>query len=91
MSKNRANIEGGGLPPDSHENQNEPTMQIIEFPTWLEGVKTRLAEVEQQYDLKLGEMLQASNTSTNDLLELHSYGWTAAETTACIVDRAGLR
>ena len=71
--------------------QNRSTMQSIEFPTWLEGVKTGLAEVELQYDLKLGEMMQASNTSAHDLVELHSYGWTAAETTACIVDRAGLR
>ena len=91
MPKNRANIERGEHPPDRQENRNQMPMQLIEFPTWLERVKTRLAEVEQRYDLRLGEMLQASNTSTNDLLELHSYGWTAAETSACIVDRAGLR
>jgi hypothetical protein len=66
-------------------------VQSIEFPTWLKRVHTNLAEVEQRFDLKNGEMLLASNTSTKDLAELHSYGWTAAETCDSIVDRAGLR
>ena len=91
MPPNRRNMNRDGRSPDDSTNQSRSAMQSIEFPTWLERVKTRLAEVEVQYDLKMGEMMQASNTSTNDLVELHSYGWTAAETTACIVDRAGLR
>ena len=53
MPKNRANIERGEHPPDRQENRNQLPMQLIEFPTWLERVKSRLAEVEQRYDLKL--------------------------------------
>lgn len=94
MTPNRRNIKGED---DSSGNQG-PTpgqdnraVQTIEFPTWLERVKTNLAEVEQRYDLAVGEMLVASNTSTKDLAELHSYGWTAAETSDSIIDRAGLR
>ena len=66
-------------------------MPSIEFPIWYDRVLARLAEVERVYDLSLGEMLKVSNTSRHDLIELHGYGWTEAEATACIVENAGLR
>ena len=88
MSTNRRNSKRGQSPPNEQGSNN---VQIIEFPIWLESVHSSLAEVEQRYDLKNGEMLLASNTSPQDLAELHSYGWTAAETCDSIVDRAGLR
>ena len=66
-------------------------MPVIDFPIWYERVLASLAEVERVYDLRLGEMLKVSNTSRHDLVELHGYGWTAAEASACIVENAGLR
>ena len=66
-------------------------MPTLDFPIWHDRVLARLAEVERVYDLAMGEMLKVSNTSRHDLLELHGYGWTEAEATACIVENAGLR
>ena len=66
-------------------------MALLDFSNWSARVKARLAEVEHHYDLKVGEMLTVSNTSIEDLQELHSYGWSAAEATACIIENSGLR
>jgi len=66
-------------------------MPPVDFTTWYDRVRSRLAEVERAYDLALGEVLMVSNTSPRDLAELHGYGWTAAEASACIVENAGLR
>ena len=66
-------------------------MTTMDFSLWLERVMNFLSEVETQYDLNQGEMLNATNTSTSDLVELHGYGWSAQETSACILEQAGLR
>lgn len=66
-------------------------MPPVDFTTWYDRVRSRLAEVERAYDLALGEVLMVSNTSPRDLAELHGYGWTAAEASASIVENAGLR
>ena len=66
-------------------------MSTMEFSLWLERVMHFLSEVETRYELNHGEMLNATNTSTRDLVELHGYGWTARETSACILEQAGLR
>lgn len=66
-------------------------MPTVDFTTWYSRVRNRLAEVERLYDLAMGEMLKVSDTSIGDLTELHGYGWTAAEASACIIENAGLR
>ena len=66
-------------------------MTTMDFSLWLERVMNFLSEVATQYDLNQGEMLNATNTSTSDLVELHGYGWSARETSACILEQAGLR
>ena len=66
-------------------------MSTVDFSLWLDRVLNFLAEVETRYDLDQGEMLSATNTSTRDLVELHGYGWSAKETSACILEQAGLR
>ena len=71
--------------------EQEEQMPNVDFPIWYDRVLTRLTEIERVYELGIGEMLKVSNTSTRDLVELHGYGWTAAEASACIVESAGLR
>ena len=66
-------------------------MTTTDFPLWLERVTNFLSEVESRYYLNQGEMLNATKTSTRDLVELHGYGWSAQETSACILEQAGLR
>ena len=66
-------------------------MPPIDFSTWFERVKASLAEIEHRYDLAAGEMFLVANTSSTDLRELHRFGWSAAEASACIIENAGLR
>ena len=79
------------LNPMPFRYEQEEQMPNVDFPIWYDRVLARLAEIERVYELGIGEMLKVSNTSTRDLVELHGYGWTAAEASACIVESAGLR
>ncbi len=87
-------LEGEGTSPSGTQRASQyksSLMTTTDFPLWLDRVMGFLAEVETRYDLNQGEMLNTTNTSTSDLVELHGYGWSAQETSACILEQAGLR
>ncbi len=64
--------------------------QLI-FNVWFERLIEQLSAVESDRDLDRGEILLITNTTEDDLRELHRYGWTVIETARAMIDKVNLR
>ena len=64
--------------------------QLI-FKVWRKRLIEYLSAVELELDLDQGEILLITNTTEEDLRELHMYGWKASETAYTMIEKVNLR
>ena len=64
--------------------------QLI-FNIWRKRLLEHLSAVELDLDLDQGEILLITNTTEEDLRELHMYGWKVSETAHAMIEKVNLR
>ena len=66
-------------------------MAHLIFNVWRERLIEHLGAVELERDLAQGQILLITNTTEEDLRELHMYGWKVNETACAMIEKVNLR
>ena len=66
-------------------------MAHLIFNVWRERLIEYLSAVELERDLGQGQILLITNTTEEDLRELHMYGWKVSETAYAMIEKVNLR